>query len=105
MKETRLQKLVLMWQSQPKDAFISYAIAMEYRGLHNTTEAINWLHTTLQIDKDHIASYFQLGQLHVLLNQIDVAMIFLKKGISCAKMLNNSKAQREMQALLDELLL
>lgn len=100
----RLQKLLQMHEENPKDTFVTYAIALEMKAMDETEKAEIWFCRTLDLDANHVPSYFQLGKLMVDLEDIDEAVKWLEEGIEVAKSVNDQKATREMKALLDEIL-
>jgi tetratricopeptide (TPR) repeat protein len=103
-KNPRLQKLIAMYEENRKDTFLTYAIALEMKAMGEAEQAELWLCRTLDLDSNHVPSYFQLGKLMVDLDEIDKAVNWLEEGIEVAQSVNDQKAMREMKALLDEIL-
>jgi tetratricopeptide (TPR) repeat protein len=100
----RLNKLLAMWGQNSSDTFVSYAIGMEFKGMGESEAAELWFARTLDLDANHVPSYFQLGQLMVEIDNIDSAIQWLEEGIEVALQVKDQKAVREMKALLDEIL-
>jgi hypothetical protein len=59
----RIDMLIELLSKEPDDVFLNYALGIEYAAELNLTGAEAQFKKTLQIDADHIASYYQLGKL------------------------------------------
>lgn len=97
INNSRLAQLFKMLALQADDAFIHYAIAMEFNKEHNYLKACEWLESTLQLDPKYIAAYYHLAQMHIALHQKEQALVALEKGISTAKELKDQKSLAELQ--------
>ena len=87
----------------PNDAFARYGLAMEHSKAGEVERALEEFGKLLSIHLDYTAGYFMAAQTLVTANRVDEARKMLVDGISSARRTNNTHAQSEMTALLDEL--
>jgi Tfp pilus assembly protein PilF len=104
MSNIRLQKLAEMLEKQPNDTFLLYAMGMEYLGMGDVKVAEKHFKLVLEVDKAHVATYYQLGILFTQNNREIEAQDFLEKGYELAKQKGDIKTQKEFRSALDELL-
>lgn len=92
-----------MLEEQPDDLFLLYALAMEYRGSGQYTEAIQQFEKIILKDASYIPAYYQLGQ---LLGEQDEsrAIHLFEMGMGLAKAKGDLKTANEFRSALDELL-
>jgi len=87
----------------PKNAFARYGLAMEYAGRGETEPALEEFARLLEDHPDYTAGYFMAAQTLAKAHRTAEAKQKLADGIACARSTANQHAQREMQAMLDEL--
>lgn len=87
----------------PADAFARYGLAMEYAGRGETETALAEFDRLLSQNPDYTAAYFMAAQTLAKAGRNDQAKSRLNQGIACARRTGNSHAEREMNAMLDEL--
>lgn len=87
----------------PNDSFARYGLAMEYSKTGEVERALEEFGKLLSTNPDYTAGYFMAAQTLVSANRVDEAKKMLVDGISSARRTNNSHAQSEMTAMLDEL--
>ena len=61
MQNNRLEKLQEMLAESPKDIFLNYALAIEYKGLSQFDNALKQLNAVFLLDENHIPNLYQLG--------------------------------------------
>lgn len=99
-KVAMLQEIL---SASPTDAFARYGLAMEYAGREELDASLREFGTLLQDHPDYTPGYFMAGQTLVRAARIGEAKEHLRLGIASARRTGNAHAEREMQALLDEL--
>jgi predicted Zn-dependent protease len=87
----------------PTNAFARYGLAMEFAGRNETASALAEFDRLLTDHPDYTAGYFMAAQTLARANRTADAKQRLADGIVCAKRTGNQHAQREMQAMLDDM--
>ena len=95
--------LAKILQGNPGDAFARYGLAMEYAGRDELQRSLAEFATLLRDNPEYTPGYFMAAQTLVRAGRPADAMEHLRLGIACAKGTGNGHAEREMQAMLDEL--
>ncbi len=90
-------------ESNPKDAFARYGLAMEYAGRDEFEEALAQFGILLRDNPKYTPGYFMAAQTFARAGHIEDAKQHLQAGLRSAAEEGNGHAQREMQAMLDEL--
>ncbi|MCX6199832.1 MAG: hypothetical protein NTY88_11525 [Bacteroidetes bacterium] len=98
--EERLKKLQEMEAQKPGDAFLNYAIALEYVNAGNDNEAQTIFEALLQKNSDYIATYYQFGKLLERNGVNEKAIIVYKRGVELAKQINDKKNLGELNEAL-----
>lgn len=99
----RLAMLNDILSQNPEDAFARYGLAMEYSKSGEVERALEEFGKLLSTHPDYTAGYFMAAQTLASANRVDEAKKMLVDGISSARRTNNTHAQSEMTAMLDEL--
>jgi predicted Zn-dependent protease len=76
---------------------------MEFAGRNETASALAEFDRLLTDHPDYTAGYFMAAQTLARANRTADAKQRLADGIVCAKRTGNQHAQREMQAMLDDM--
>lgn len=103
MVNNRLQKLQEMLKNDPHDIFIKYAIGMEYLGLNETEIAKKYFEEVIVADLSNVAAYYQLGKIFENSGDEKNAISVFEKGLAEAKIKNDQRSIREINAALDDL--
>ena len=90
-------------EQDPTNAFARYGLAMELGGRGQTDEAVAEFDRLRADHPDYVAGYFMAAQTLARARRSDEAKQRLNDGIACARRTGNQHAQREMQAMLDDL--
>lgn len=90
-------------EANPRDAFARYGLAMDYAGRDELDSALAQFETLLHDHPSYTPGYFMAAQTLVRAGQADAARRRLEQGVESARAEGNAHAQREMQAMLDEL--
>ena len=92
-----------MLESEPKDVFLRYALAMEMEKAAEIQPALD-IHLELtKEDPPHIASFFRSAQILAQQEQIEPARSFLRDGIEQARGAGDFHAAAEMSEMLSQL--
>jgi thioredoxin-like negative regulator of GroEL len=87
----------------PANAFARYGLAMEYANLGETDTSLDEFMKLLDTHPDYTAGYFMAAQTLAKAGRNEEAKHRLAEGIVSARRTGNQHAEREMQAMLDEL--
>ncbi|MGA8532058.1 MAG: hypothetical protein WB622_20205 [Acidobacteriaceae bacterium] len=90
-------------EQDPTNAFARYGLAMEYAGRGETAAALTEFDRLLGDHPEYTAGYFMAAQTLARAGREAEAKQKLVDGVACARRTGNQHAQREMQAMLDEL--
>jgi len=101
-KTKRMLDIEAMLADEPNDAFLRYALAMEYSGKGDDATAAQMLSELIAIEP-YVPAFLMGGQAYGRLGKVNDAMAVLRQGIIEAKKQNNLHAMGEMQGLLDTL--
>lgn len=98
--EERLKRLQEMEAQKPGDAFLNYAIALEYVNAGKENEAQTIFETLIQKHSNYIATYYQFGKLLERNGASEKAITVYKLGIEIAKQMNDKKNLGELNEAL-----
>ncbi len=99
----KIAQLKEILEQDPQNAFARYGLAMEFAGGGETESALSEFDRLLTDHPDYTAGYFMAAQTLAKARRQGEAKQRLADGIASAKRTGNQHAQREMQAMLDEL--
>lgn len=100
MSQSRLDMILDMLQSNPGDAFLRYAAALEYKKADDLNESIRILKQLVKDNPDYLPSYYMLGGLLSEKGQTDKAIQVYKEGKEVAKKQNDTKTLGELSEAL-----
>ncbi len=101
---SRLEKILSMLETDPRDPFLRYTLAMEYRKLQQNEKSLELLtELTIHENPKYVAAFFMAAQQLVELERLDDARSYLREGIEEARLQNNHHAAAEMSELLSEI--
>lgn len=103
MQAERLKILLSLREEEPEEAFHWYALAMEYLRT-DQQEAFVLLKEAVRRFPTYLASYYQLASIQLAMESYEDAKITAEEGIRLAVDLQNTKAQKELKALLQQIL-
>lgn len=99
---SRKENLLGMLADEPEDAFLHYALGLEYAAENKYTEALRYLRRTVELDEAYTAAYYQLGKLYAYLDLVDVAKTYWEKGLALALLAKDHRTAAEFREMLDE---
>ena len=98
-RTARMDQIESMLAGDPKDTFLRYALALEYRSAGETALAAQKLRELLA-DEAYVPAYLMAGQLWIALGDLEMAAETLRTGMGAAKVQGNEHAWGEMSQLL-----
>ena len=101
---SRIEQIKEFLKSSPNDAFLSYALAMEYVSLgedQKVEEILVHLKTT---QPNYFATYYHLAKLYERIDQRAKAIETYEAGLEICQQLGEQHALRELRAAYDELI-
>ena len=104
MTTSRIDKIQAMLLEDPRDSFLRYTLAMEFRKLDENEKSLKLLAELANNDNPkYVAAFFMAAQQLVELDRLDEASTFLRDGIDEARRQDNQHAAAEMSELLSEI--
>jgi tetratricopeptide (TPR) repeat protein len=97
----RIEKLKSFIAADSSDLFSRHALAMEWVKLGNFSAAIEQMEAILQIDDQHLGTYYHLGKTYEKVSMYDKAISVYEKGIQIAKQLSKQHELRELMGALN----
>jgi tetratricopeptide (TPR) repeat protein len=94
----RLEQVRKLLEKSPRDPFLLYAIALEYKKLGAFPDALTYLQRTLDADPDYLYAYYQQGQILEAQHQPKLAIPAYDEGIRRARAKGDQKALGELQS-------
>lgn len=98
----RIKVLKQFITDDPGDPFNYYALGLEYLD-ENKLQAIDIFQELVTKHQDYLPTYYQLGKLYEQVGVRDQAILIFNEGLRIAKLQNDLKAFRELNAALEEL--
>ena len=95
-----LEQLLPLLTAEPKDAFLRYAVAMEYAKLGRHDEALREFNTLLEHTPDYVPAYFMAGRTCEQKGDLEAAKTFYKNGIATAQRTGDTHAAGEISSAL-----
>lgn len=92
-----------MLADDPRDEFLRYGIAMEYRKEGDLDTAALKFRELLKDSPEYVPSYFRLGEIYAEQEQVGNARAILQQGIETAVRVGDTHAAGEMTEFLQSL--
>ena len=96
----RMEQLRRMLERSPEDAFLLYAIALEYKKAGDAPQAIEYFDKVVAVDPAYCYAYHQRGLVYELLGDLQSARRSYREGIQAATKANDTHARGEIEAAL-----
>jgi len=103
MEQTRIEFLTESLGSDPNNAFLRYALAMELMNAGRSEEAWKHFEHLLTHHPDYSATYYQAGKFLAGSGRREEALGVFTKGVEVTGKQGNLHAQSELTAALEEL--
>ena len=99
----RLQQLLIFLEEEPQDAFLLYAIALEYLK-EDSSKALKYLEELLKTQPEYTATYYQLAALYIDGNELEKAKKVFEQGIEVCKKEDDQKNFEELSKAYEQFL-
>ncbi len=97
---SRLEQLTEMLATEPDDAFLNYALALELDKAERHAESLALFEKLIEFDPPYVPAFFMAGQMLSRLDRNAEATSFLTRGIAEARKQGNGHAAGEMTEFL-----
>jgi tetratricopeptide (TPR) repeat protein len=97
---SRVDEIKKMLKTDPKDSFLSYALALEYEKAEEPGKAISIIEQLIKDDPNYLGAYYKLGQLYEGKDKLDSAQKIYNTGIKLADEKNDFKSKGELEEAL-----
>jgi tetratricopeptide (TPR) repeat protein len=97
----RLEMLERLTASGTADSFGWYALALEYKKLGRTDDALKTFEALAERDPDYLPMYLMAGQLLTGAGRPGEAIGWLERGLDLARRVGNGQAAGELQQALE----
>jgi tetratricopeptide (TPR) repeat protein len=98
MSTQRLEQLLDMLNDSPDDAFLRFALAMEYDKLGQYSESLGAFLKLRETHPDYVGLYYHLGKWFERNGNLEGAVMSYKEGIDVAKRQGDRHALGELRA-------
>lgn len=96
----RLEQLVQMYNEDPSDSFIRFALGKEYEKVGNTSKAREFYTLLVKDDPTYTGTYYHLGKLLEFDGDLEEAKLTYKKGIEMSQEEGDKLSERELKEAL-----
>ncbi len=100
---SRREKIEAMLADDPRDTFLRYSLALEFRKEGAHEESLERLDELTRDDPPYVPAFFMTGQLLAELQRIPQARDYLRRGIEEARSQGDAHAAGEMSEFLASL--
>lgn len=97
---SRVDEIKKMLKTDPKDSFLTYALALEYEKAGDSLEAIKIIEGLVKVDPNYLGAYYKLGQLYEQQDKLEKARKIYTTGIQLANEKQDNKAKGELEEAL-----
>lgn len=101
---SRIEQIKQFLLNSPNDAFLNYALAIEYISIGNDEDAQKIFEDLINTQADYYATYYHLAKLYERRGERLKAEKMYKRGMEICTSLNERHAYNELRTALDELL-
>ena len=99
----RLINLMELLNESPEDAFLRYAVALEYVSRNDDDTALQFFITLKEQHPEYLPMYYQLGKLYERMQKTDLAIKTYDEGMVVAANQKDMHTRSELQSALDDL--
>jgi len=103
MENNRVIQLKEFLAKTPEDAFLNYALAIEYVGMGKDADAKILFENLMETQPNYTATYYHLGKLYEREGRKDDAEAIYRKGITLTMKNREQHALAELQNALSNL--
>ncbi len=95
---SRLERLMSLWEADPDDAFLLFAIAKEHEKARDDARALEWYLRLRGADPAYVGLYYHLGRLYERLGHRTEALETYQAGMAVAREAGDGHAWAELNA-------
>jgi len=99
----RIEQIKMFLNDTPEDAFLNYALAIEYVAIAKDAAACTIFEKLLLEKPDYSATYYHLGKLYERQGEDQLAEETYEKGLAVTKRLGEKHAHGELRGAYEEL--
>lgn len=103
MEGNRLDNLLKLLEKQPEDAFLNYAVALEYNAAGDIEKAEEFFNKLYSQHTDYLPQYYQLGLFLIKKGKLEEALDVFGKGMVLAKTQKDNKTYNELREVYENL--
>ena len=92
----RIDQIKQMLKDDPRDSFLQFALAMEYKNKGQQPDAIKIFKELRKNDKEYVGLYFHLGKCFEEMDDFQSALEIYAEGIAIADSLQDLHAKSEL---------
>ncbi|MDQ3073679.1 MAG: tetratricopeptide repeat protein [Bacteroidota bacterium] len=99
MQDDRLIKLLDMLKLQPDDAFLNYAVALEYESIKDKNNSEKYFKKLLKEHSAYLPTYYKAAYFFLDKQEYRTALTIIESGLKLARTTHDIKTIKEMQEL------
>lgn len=99
----RISRIKEMLTSQPGDAFLRHALALEYLKQGLTYDARHTFEALLAEQPNYVGSYYHLAKIYEAAGATDTSVHWYRQGMEVAQRLGDRHAYNELRSAWEEL--
>ncbi len=104
MENSRIEQIKAFLSQTPNDAFLNYALAIEYLGQQKEEGAKEIFEKLIHHHPNYTATYYQLGKLYLKEGERLKAQQILESGLQIAVQAKEIHTAAELRTALNEIL-
>lgn len=93
----RIPQLLAYLKDNPTDAFLQYALALEYIKSGDKETGKQYFEQLVEMHPDYVGTYYHLAKLYISMQMPEAAEQCYTKGIAVAQRLQDQHALAELQ--------
>jgi Tfp pilus assembly protein PilF len=93
----RIPQLLAYLEKSPSDAFVNFALALEYIKSGDKETGKRYFEHLVEIHPDYVGTYYHLAKLYISMQMPEAAEKCYASGIEVAKKLQDQHALAELQ--------
>ena len=97
---SRIDMLKKMYEENPKDSFVLFALAKEHQNLNEDQISLDYFQKLLEVDENYVGAYYHLGKLYESMDDLGKAMSTYRKGMQIAGAQGDQHARSELAGAL-----
>jgi tetratricopeptide (TPR) repeat protein len=103
MAADRLERLKALVDQDPKNSFLRYGLAMEFRNTGDMEAAMREFRSVIAHNADYVPAYFHGGQTLERMARVDEARELYQSGIEASLRTGDAHARSELEGALSML--